>query len=468
MAAKNKIALAMFIVFCLSTAGCGGGGSSSSSNIGTLTPAQRQITYAASSALFANPERGFYHFPTNCDSGTLDPTTMQAYRDNEAISLVICVFYLTPYVNAPISQPTLDLFQSQMDNVRTAGLKAIVRFAYSDNTPGTDATPGQVASHLDQLEPYLSQNSDVIAVVQAGLIGAWGEWYYTTNYGDQGTLSSTDWTNRKSVVDKLLAVVPVERMIQLRTPAYKKTMYGTSALTSSEAFTGTAKARIGHHNDCFLAAFNDGGTYVDPTVDYPYLDADSTYLPVGGETCSLNLPRSDCPTALDELSRFHWSFINTDYFSGVLSQLDSSGCMPQIKQQLGYRFTLQSGSYPVSAKPGDNFTVSFTLQNNGWAAPFNGRDVELVLRNTLTNTLYRFSLTTDPRLWLAGQTVTVSQALSLPSTIPAGTYALLLNLPDPASTLHSRPEYSIQLANQNVWEATTGFNDLQHTMTIAP
>jgi pimeloyl-ACP methyl ester carboxylesterase len=39
----------------------------------------------------------------------------------------------------------------------------------------------RVVSHLDQLQPILTDNYDVIAFVQAGFIGSWGEWYYTTN-----------------------------------------------------------------------------------------------------------------------------------------------------------------------------------------------------------------------------------------------------------------------------------------------
>ena len=36
---------------------------------------------------------------------------------------------------------------------------------------------------FDQLAPILQSNSDVILTVQAGFIGLWGEWYYTTHYG---------------------------------------------------------------------------------------------------------------------------------------------------------------------------------------------------------------------------------------------------------------------------------------------
>jgi hypothetical protein len=76
-------------------------------------------------------------------------------------------------------------------------------------------------------------------------------------------------------------------------------------------------------------------------------------------------------------------------------------------------------------------------------------------------------MSADPRRWLPGTLITVSQNLVLPSNIPAGTYALLLNLPDPAASLYARPEYSIQLANQNVWEATTGYNNLKASVVVS-
>lgn len=48
--------------------------------------------------------------------------------------------------------------------------------------------------------------------------------------------------------------------------------------------------------------------------------------------------------------------------------------------------------------------------------------------------------------------------------VPVGVYEMLLNLPDPL--LRNRPEYSIQLANVELWEATTGFNKLLKDMNV--
>ncbi|MES2208259.1 MAG: DUF4832 domain-containing protein [Pseudomonadota bacterium] len=429
----------------------------------------RQISYAENTTDIPNPERGIYHYPSNCDETPFDLATLQSYRSSEAKTVVICMFYLKNFKQSPISATALNFLQTQMNTVRQAGLKTILRFAYTEDMAGDDASPSQVSAHLDQLAPYIKNNKDVITVLEAGFIGAWGEWYYTKNFGDQGKMTTTDWANRKALVDKLLTILPSNRMVQLRYPLLKQNMYsGATALTSSTAFNGSSQARIGHHNDCFLAPWNDGGTYTNTSLDYPYLSADTTYTAMGGETCALNAPRSDCATALKELSLFHWSLLNGDYSADVVNSWKAQGCFDQIKRQLGYRFVLQSGTYPSSVQVLKTFSVNLTLKNSGWAAPFNPRAAEIILRNTSTSAVYRFPLTTNPRLWLPGQTITLNQSFTLPSSLQAGTYAMFLNLPDPEPTLSSKPEYSIRLANNSVWESTTGFNNLLSSLTVTP
>ncbi|OJH37733.1 DUF4832 domain-containing protein [Cystobacter ferrugineus] len=429
-------------------------------------PGAGTTQYTASSATIANPERGFYHHTNNCNETDFVASTLSAYRTNEKITQVICIFYLSEFKNSPISQAQLERFQRQANTVRAAGLKMIVRFAYTASDSGDDAPLSRVIAHLDQFAPYLSANSDVISVVQTGLVGAWGEWYYTQNFGNLGNLSQTDWNNRKAVVDKLLSVLPSSRMVQLRTPRFKRTMYGTSAISATQAYNGSANARIGHHNDCFLASADDFGTYTNTSVEYPYLSAETNYLAMGGETCALNPPRSACATALSEMALFHYSYLNADYSLPVINGWTSGGCKPEIDRRLGYRFALVSATFPATATRGAAMPLDIQIKNEGWAAPFNPRSVELVLRNTSSGAVYRVPLSVDPRRWLAGTTTSIGPSVTIPTTVPAGSYALLLNLPDPTSSLNTRPEYAIQLANQNVWEASTGYNNLQRTVTV--
>ncbi|GAA2522362.1 DUF4832 domain-containing protein [Winogradskya humida] len=428
--------------------------------------ADNSVAYSADGADIANPERGFYHYPGNCDSHDFDRDRLLSFRRKEHISLVMCMFYLTPYKHSPISDAALKQFQQQADVVRSAGLKMVVRFAYTADMGGDDATSDRILAHIDQLAPVLRANADIIHVLQAGFIGAWGEWYYTQNFGNLGQISPADWANRKAILDKLLTVLPADRMLQVRTMAYKQTLYDPDPVSDAEAYSGTIPARLGHHNDCFLAAADDMGTFRNPNAEYPYLEADTRYVAMGGETCAKNSPRTDCPTAVQELTQFHYNFLNEDYHPDVLASWSSGGCIDTIRRSLGYRFTLVSGSYPDTAAPGGTLPITFTVRNDGWSAPANPRDAALVLRNTETGINYLRFLSTDPRHWAPGTTTTATETVSLNGLAP-GTYDLLLDLPDPGARLAGRPEYSIHLANENLWEPSTGYNKLRHKVTIS-
>jgi hypothetical protein len=429
--------------------------------------------YIPTTAPFPNPERGFYHHTeTHSNNYTpLDLATLQNYRQNENITLILRLFYLDDFVDSDISQTYLTAMQADFDTVRQAGLKMVVRFAYTNgpdmNPPYGDAPKEWILRHIEQLRPVLQANSDVIATMQAGFIGLWGEWWYSDHFQPDG-----DWDDRREVLFAILDALPSNRMVQLRTPRHKVKIIPESAgytpITPTEAHSGAPIARTGHHNDCFLAPFNDGGTYITPTVEYPYLEAETKYLPMGGETCAVNPPRSECPTALEELARFHWSYLNTDYHPGVITSWEDDGCLDEVKRRLGYRFTLVEGTYANEVKPGDGFPIDIELRNDGWAAPFNPRLVELLLRHETSGVIYKAALPDDPRFWLADDNAVYSlnHTICIPAGMPLGDYELLLNLPDPEPLLYWRREYAIRLANALVWEDNTGYNKLLHTITV--
>jgi hypothetical protein len=286
-------------------------------------PGLASVTYAADpDTIFANPERGFYAVFETTASGyeSLDRTTVQNLRTQSAVSLVYRQWYLDSFVNADLTQAFLDKVAADFSVIRQAGMKTVLRFAYTDNAtkPYGDASKARVLGHITQLKPILFANSDVIAALQAGFIGAWGEWYYTDTFGDDGNVSAPQWTDRQDVVNALLDALDLQRPIQLRTPAYKQHFYGTAALTATEAFSGVAKARVGHHDDCFVADATDMGTYNNVAADKTYLAAENLYLPQGGETCATST-YSVWSNASQDLAALHWSFLNQDYHPDVLA-----------------------------------------------------------------------------------------------------------------------------------------------------
>jgi hypothetical protein len=428
--------------------------------------AQAVVDYAPDDSDFANPERGFYH-QLDCSSGPLVPAQLRRYRSERRDSLVMCAFLLPEAIDAPIGAAKLALLQRQFDLVRAAGLKMVLRFAYNYSDNALDAAPARTLQHLEQLQPLLEVNRDVLAVLQAGFIGSWGEWARSVHYGgsDGGEPSAANWSDRKALLDKLLQVMPVQRMVQLRTPELKYRLVGAQPAAAEDVAAALPAARVGHHNDCFLASATDWGTYRLLSPAGPaWLAADSAHVAVGGETCHPNPPRSDCASALAELARFHWSYLNGDFHAQVLDAWRAGGCHDAIRRRLGYRLVLEHGIYQEQARPGGPMRILITLKNEGFAAPFNPRALELVLRNASGS--YRIALDADPRQWQPQRTLALRQTLTLPEAIPPGDYALLLHLPDPEPALRDRPEYAIRLANAGAWEAQTGLNRLNASVKV--
>jgi hypothetical protein len=157
------------------------------------------------------------------------------------------------------------------------------------------------------------------------------------------------------------------------------------------------------------------------------------------------------------MQRFHWTYINDDYHKDVIARWQSEGCRPDIERKLGYRVALKSGTIPSAVRPGGSFAIDLTLANEGWAAFTNPRPVFVVLESQTQRLAAQ--LDADPRTWLPGA-IQLHARLRLPANLAAGPYRLALWLPDAATALRERPEYSVQLANQGTWNATRGDNTL--------
>jgi len=196
---------------------------------------------------------------------------------------------LDSYVNTTdLPAVFLDNLQVDFDTARSAGVRLILRFSYTITPvagdcaagficpPYNDASKPIVLGHIQQLADVINANTDVIMSIQQGFVGTWGENYYSDFFGDpspndtQGYLTNQNWLDRNEVVNELLQSLPSNRMVQVHNPQAKQRLLDgptapltTAALTESEAFNGSAKARLGIHNDCFLASEDDLGTFAD-------------------------------------------------------------------------------------------------------------------------------------------------------------------------------------------------------------
>jgi len=418
-------------------------------------------SYETSSADLANPDRGFFHYtethyrPDGSGYTPLDIAQLTGWREQQNVTLVYRIFYLEKFVGQDsIDSGYLQLVAADLAAARAAGIKLIVRFAYSDNS-SADAPAARVVKHIRQLAPVLNASAGVISVLQAGFIGEWGEWYYTDNFASNPAqpwnLTDGDWAARGSVLNTLLNSTKASIVIQVRYPAIKQRLV---------VGTDPQSARVGIHDDCFLGGTDDYGTFAT-LADRQWLANQTLTVPLGGESCAVNAPRSGWPSARTELATYHWSFLNADYHPDVLSSWGVSG-RAEAGQRLGYRLRLISSSLPANGRVGDILTIRLGLTNDGFAAPFRDRPVQLVMRGA-TKT-YRYALPVDLRTLQPGATTT--WPLQVPAPATPGSYALFLVLPDPSVTLSGRPAYNIQLANTGTWDAARGWNDLQQSISI--
>lgn len=484
-----------------------------------ITTPQAEIIktdYRESSEDFPNPERGFYKYSqakasnfTPLTAEQLNAWTQQTKPANGNYSvyttLVFRYYVLDIFKDKPVTASFIDAVNKDFEVARKAGFKLIPRFTYTLTQkagscpegficpPYGDAPKAIVLGHIAQLRKVLHDNADVIAVVQMGFIGVWGEQYYTDYFGDAsqntpvGKLLDQHWQDRMEVLKALLDAVPEDRMVQVRYPQIKQRfVYGINAevtslpLQESEAFTETDKARIGFHNDCFLASETDYGTYEDygnsstpraeaNTVMRNFKKMDARFVAVGGETCSDSYsPQNDCEPlgrAQAEMKEMHFSYLNSDYNNEVNNDWQAAGCMDSIKRNLGYRLVLKETTFPKSVPAGGSLRFSLVIENRGYASPYNKRPLHLVLRNKADRTEIRLTLMADVRKWFSGAHE-IDESIRLPSNAPSGHYDLFLSLPDPYTSIATRPEFAIRLANEDVWEPATGYNKLNATLEI--
>lgn len=424
--------------------------SSKEEDLIVVTPSSEEEEPAVTAHVFdedpaplLNPERGFYlpaDLPGPAGFGPLRATGK---------TLILLEVHLDEYRQSDLPSAFLEMLDTNFAEIRAAGLKAIPRFSYNQGpwpNPEPDAPFEQVLRHIEQLAPILQKNSDVIAWLQAGFIGAWGEWHSSTN-------NLTTAENKRAILTALQQALP-NRFIELRYPGDIRKFYPDPA----EA----ARARVAFHNDCFLSSDDDVGTYVDENgrntreQDLAYLSQLSESAPTTAESCAVNPPRSECESALQELELLHFSSLNDAYHKGVLRSWKQGGCLETINNRLGYRLVLLQADFNEQVRPGGVLRLEVRLKNIGFAAPVNPRPLFVVLQSEQEKHMVMLDAV-DVRDWQPGEHL-LQATLRLPASIGEGSYRLALWLPDETDSLRENPLYAIRFANLNTWDEANGYN----------
>jgi hypothetical protein len=408
---------------------------------------------------FINPERGFM---MQKGMGEDYSTGVLQNLKNQGVSLIWFTPVIDAFVSTPLSAGFLTAFQTILNQIRSAGMKVILRFRYTLTAP-TDAPLSIILGHMDQLQPYLASNSDIVLIMQCGWVGQWGEFNQSNNFGngyDPSTLSAQNIADRKTVIQKCLSVMPPNRFVQVRQPWQKIQMFSSTPAQAGDAWSGNNVSRIGHYNDCFLEGASNGGTYLNISTEKDYCSADTLYVPFAAETCALVTGYTECTPALADFAKLRVTSLSFDYNQSVLNGFTTGGCMPQIQQRLGYRLGLDTFTSPDNIVPGGNATFAFGMFSLGFAPAYFRTKCNIILRSG--STVVRLPMAAQPRDWKPDLVtpIAISENLAIPANLPQGNYEVLIEIPDGSPSLEGNPTFSIRLANTDAtaWEPTTGFN----------
>jgi len=415
------------------------------------------VTYNEDSSVnVLNPDRGFY-------IGNFELTQEEDYNifeevKEEETTLALALIYLKDYLEIEtLPQMIIDNIDKNLQDAEALNIKLILRVKYR-NREGEDPSKEIALSHLEQLTGVLQKHKEIISIVQAGVIGAYGEWHSFT--GDYADSNEEYLENRKAIVTKLTQIFP-DKYIQVRTPMHKEQMFGSAEyykdvgidaqITSEIAFSDDVRAKVAHHNDCFLASEDDEGTYADENINFwrDYVINDTLYSPLGGETCNDDSRFTNCSYALNELKELRWSYINQSFEEDVIQRWKDEGCYEEIRENIGYRLVATDLYLDQSD---DSLDIKLNLTNKGYAAPYIKSDVSFILKDINTSNSYTYAVDdVDLRTFYSGESNAINKKISL-QNLSTGTYCLSVQL---------RKNYSdVKLSNNDLWDDASKSNVL--------
>lgn len=420
----------------------------------------------------------------------------------DSVALSQSYFYLTYALGQELDKKHFGTMQRYFDELKQQGKKAVLRFAYEKDFAGrapVGPTLEEALAHLEQLKPFLEKNKDLILVVQAGVIGAWGEWHSSVHGLENSTEAKT------AILKKLLEVVPAEKQVQVRVPDYKNLLKDQPELYG----------RLSFHDD-FIVIRPDqwDGDMHEGTHNFDQIVKESPYLVVDGELpwgfwsvgadpdspstgwlidgmqtarrlflqhfTSLsvihNYKEQHANRTFDEnnppeYSMVVWkkTFINEDslrkyrmpvsdrYFAQRNGERVERNVFDYIRDHLGYRIELQKLDMPAKLHTGTANSLKLELKNRGFATVFGEHPVHYVLIDA-DNRVTEWSVAANPQDWqpfapddstCTALTHTVEGEITLPGDFPKGTYRLGLWMPDGGKELKYNARYAIRCANGN-------------------
>lgn len=276
-----------------------------------------------------NPDRGFY---IQIDSGRADKIPNAA----KEVRVILLAFDIGAFSSGDLPQEKLNELQEALEVAAREHVSVVFRAAYGFQKEVTEPDElSQMGRHIEQMAAVLNHFADQILVVQAGMLGSYGEWH-SSRY-----LEGTKEQQRESrlyILGQWEAALSPQIQVDVRRPRFIR--------EASEA--GILSGRLGLHNDALLSTDSDMGTYDAPGMEREdelvWMQENLTRQVNGGEMPTLG--EFSMPENADrEFAMMHTGYLNLKYNKEVIAcwetaMLGESNAKRYLENHLGYRLHL--------------------------------------------------------------------------------------------------------------------------------
>lgn len=390
----------------------------------------------------SNPYIGFYSmYGYVLGNDTLSNLPDPDSNPEETPGLVMLELNLRRFADQDLSDPALAQLDTILSSWQKHGNSMILRFLYDWDGKAKDSEPqslDQILRHMDQTAAIVNRYTDSVFLIQGIFVGNCGEMNGSDHLSDEDC---------SILMQHLADVIDPSIFLSVRTPVQRRKILNSAELPSAEtAFDGSLSSRLGLFNDGMLGTANDTGTYGDTPAsadayrsawmredELDFQDRLCNFVPNGGEV-TLDNPLNDLAHAIQDLSRMHVSYLNSEHDPAVLDKWKAAAYKDKasvfnglsgydyIERHLGYRYVIQDTAL-------DSSDFQIRLENVGFSVCYRKLDLQLTLVSS-DGEVFSFPISSDSRFWIPGTTAELSISLPL-ARLAKGSYTVYFQMTDP-------------------------------------
>jgi len=393
-------------------------------------------------------------------------------------------------VDYDLDETFFSSWRATFENCRENGCMTALRFRYDAN--GVDnpepATFEKVIDHIQQIKDsgILEEYKDIIAFVESGFVGKWGE-----QHG--GKYTSVEY--KAQLLDAMLDCVPAPIPVTVRTPDIFAKWAGIERkdLADFVSTPGSDASRVGLYDDGYMGSSSDLGTYSNRQIETQWVGNQTISSYFGGEF-SGNLEYAQSfdtylpENSITEMYNTHLSYINGNIFKlykdftfseeydikevkyqpfatsvSLEQSYDHSAYYGKdvfsfIRDHLGYRYVLRKSELSSLVKQGEELSVHFKVENTGFANAVPLQKAELIIEHD--GRYMKTQIDIDSNQWRSCTVADEYVTAKLPDNISAGEWNVYLKLSQGNNDIDQMGMRSVRFANDDIWNSVIGANYL--------